>query len=35
MHVWENSKDVKTLCQHFESVASEMSLEMLSNCNAF
>lgn len=35
MHVSENSKDVKTLCQHCQSVVSEMSLEILSNCNTF
>lgn len=31
----ENSKDVKTLCQHFQSVVSEVSLEIFSNCNTF
>lgn len=33
MHVWEDTTDVKTLCQHFQHVAAEISLEMLFNCN--
>lgn len=33
MLVWENTTDVKTLCQHFQHVASEISLEILFNCN--